>query len=125
MAVQWRVDIALQYRAVSYRLLADEEHAAAGEMLWGAIHNVLQAIAIQHVLLDDPNSAIKDNYVVQHLMDEHGHDISLRRGFNSARRLHGHFYNHNLPASTHHELLRATSGYIDTLMGIAKTDQSS
>ena len=40
------------------------------------VHNVLQAIAIQHLLLDDPNSAIKDNCVVQHLMDGRSYDIS-------------------------------------------------
>jgi hypothetical protein len=116
MTAQGRFDVARQYQDLSDRLVSEGENAAAGEMLWGAVHNALQAIAIRHNLVSDPNEAIRRAVVIQHLLEGHRYDVSLRNGLRSAGRLHGHFYNRNLSADTHQELMRLTRGYADTLI---------
>ena len=119
MTLQGRIGAAIQYRVLSDRLVLEGEYVAAGEMLWGAVHNAIQAVAIQHNLLDDPNDAIRRAVVIHHLRNRHGYDVSVRNGLRSAGALHGHFYNRNLPADTHQELIQLTRSYIDTLTAIA------
>jgi hypothetical protein len=116
MTLQARVDVAQQYRALSDRLISEHEDAAAGEMLWGAVHNAIQAIAIRHSLIRGTDGALRRAVVIQHLMERHGHDLYLRSGLRSAGSLHGHFYNRNLSLDTHRELMLLTRSYVDSLI---------
>ena len=113
-----RIDATHLYVTLANRLIADGENVAAGEILWGAVHNVIQAIAIQHDLLEQGKEEIRRAAAINHLVDHHGHDDSLFSGLSSAGRLHGHFYNQNSLPGTHQELIQSTQSYIDTLLGI-------
>ena len=124
MTVEERIDVARQYRALANRLSLEGESVAAGEMLWGAVHNVLQGIGTQHNLLDPGRHEIRRATVIAHLVEHHDQDISLFNGLSSAGVLHGHFYNHHLLVGAHQELMRATVGYVDTLLAIASPSQS-
>ena len=121
MTFQERISVMREYRNLSERFLNEGQHAVAGEMLWGAAHNVIQAIGIQHNLLGDKEE-VRRVAVLQHLVDAHGHDISLRNRLRFAGELHGHFYNRNVSES--HlltELIPTTQRYIDSLLNIART----
>ncbi len=121
MTFQERISIMREYRTLSERFLREGRSAVAGEMLWGAVHNVIQAIGIRHDLLGDKEE-VRRVAVLQHLVDAHGHDISLRNRLRFAGELHGHFYNRNVPE--YHlltELVPTTQRYIDRLLSIAGT----
>lgn len=121
MTFQERISIMREYRNLSERFLSEGRNAVAGEMLWGAVHNVIQAIGIRHDLLGD-KAEVRRVAVLQHLVDAHGHDISLRNRLRFAGELHGHFYNRNVPE--YHlltGLLPTTQQYINTLASIAGT----
>ena len=121
MTFQQRISVMREYRNLAERLLGEGQTAVAGEMLWGAVHNVIQAIGIRHDLLGY-REEVRRAVVIHHLMDAHGYDISLRNRLRFAGELHGHFYNRNL-ADPHllTELIPATQQYIDTLLNIAGT----
>ena len=119
MTFQERIGVMQEYRNLAERFLREGQNAVAGEMLWGAVHNVIQAIGIRHDLLGGGNE-VRRVVVLHHLVDAHGHDISLRNTLRTAGELHGHFYNRNA-AESHllTELIPVTQQYIDTLVGIA------
>lgn len=118
-AFQQRISVMWEYQRLAERLLRESETAAAGEMLWGAVHNVIQAIAIRHNLLGDANE-IRRAVALHHLMDNHGHGVVLLNQLSTAGELHGHFYNRNVSESRLlAELIPATQRYIDRLASIA------
>ena len=119
MTFQERISIMREYRNLSERFLSEGQNAVAGEMLWGAVHNVIQAIGIQHELLGDADE-IKRMAVIHHMMNRHGYDVSLRVQLRTAGRLHGHFYNRNLPERDLSGLIQETQQYIDRLLHIAE-----
>ncbi len=121
MTFQERISVMREYRNLAERFLREGQSAVAGEMLWGAVHNVIQAIAIRHDLLGDGNE-VRRAVVLHHLMDTHGHDISLRNTLRTAGELHGHFYNRNAAESRLLlELIPTTQQYIDRLVSVAGT----
>ena len=123
-AFQQRINVMREYRNLAERLLSESQTAAAGEMLWGAVHNVIQAIAIRHNLLGDANE-IRRAVALHHLMDSHGHGLFLLNQLSAAGELHGHFYNRNASESyLLTELIPATQRYIDSLLSIALPTQS-
>ena len=119
MTFQERVSVMREYRSLAERFLLEGQSAVAGEMLWGAVHNVIQAIGIQHNLLGDRNE-VRRAVVIHHLMDSHGYGIFLQNQLGAVGELHGHFYNRNV-AESHllTELIPATQQYIDSLLDIA------
>ena len=121
MTFQERISIMREYRNLSERFLNEGQHAVAGEMLWGAVHNVIQAIGIRHDLLGDKEE-VRRAVVIHHLMNAHGYEIFLQNQLSLAGELHGHFYNRNV--SEPHlltELIPTTQRYIDSLLSIAGT----
>ena len=121
MTFQQRISVMQEYRSLAERLMQEGEIAAACEMLWGAVHNVIQAIGIQHNLLGDRNE-VRRAVVIHHLMDSHGYDVFLQNQLGAAGELHGHFYNRNAAESRLLlELIPTTQQYIDTLLSIAGT----
>ena len=121
MTYQERISIMREYRNLSERLLSEGQNAVAGEMLWGAVHNVIQAIGIRHNLLGDSDEA-RRAVILHHLVEAHGHDISLRNTLRTVGELHGHFYNRNVSESRLlTELIPTTQQYIDRLVSIAGT----
>ena len=119
MTLQERLEVAQQYQNLADQLVLDGANAAAGEMLWGAVHNVIQAIGIQHGLLGGADE-IRRMAVMHHMINRHGYDVSLRVQLRTAGRLHGHFYNRNLPEDDLLGLMQATRQYIDALANIAE-----
>ena len=69
-AFQQRISVMQEYRRLAERLLRESETAAAGEMLWGAVHNAIQAIGVRHDLLDD-REEVRRAVVVSHLVNVH------------------------------------------------------
>ena len=120
MTFHERLEVAQQYQNLADQLMLDGASAAAGEMLWGAVHNVIQAIGIQHGLLGDADE-IRCMAVIHHMMNRHGYDVSLRVQLRTVGRLHGHFYNRNLPERDLTGLIQETQQYIDRLLSIAGT----
>ncbi len=120
MTFQQRVSVMRKYRGLAERFLMEGQSAVAGEMLWGAVHNVIQAIGIQHNLLGDRNE-VRRAVVIHHLMDSHGYDIFLQNQLGAVGELHGHFYNRNLPERDLPGLIQTTEQYIDSLLIIAGT----
>lgn len=121
MTFQERIGVMREYRNLAERFLREGQNAVAGEMLWGAVHNVIQAIGIQHELLGDADE-IRRMAVIHHMMNRHGYDVSLRVQLRTAGQLHGHFYNRNVAESRLLlELIPTTQQYIDTLVSIAGT----
>lgn len=121
MTFQERIGVMQEYRNLAERFLREGQNAVAGEILWGVVHNVIQAIGIRHNLHGDRDE-VRRVIVIHHLMDVHGYDISLRNTLRTAGELHGHFYNRNVAESRLlMELIPATQQYIDTLVGIAET----
>ena len=122
MTFQERVDVAQEYRTLGSRFSAEGETAVAGEMLWGAVHNAIQAIGIQHNLLERGREEIRRAAVVSHLVNVHGYSDSLYDQLRTAGELHGHFYNRNVAESRLlRELMPSTQQYIDSLLNIAGT----
>ena len=121
MTFQQRISVMREYRSLAERLIQQREISAAGEMLWGAVHNVIQAIGIRHDLLND-REEVRRAAVIHHLMNSHGHSIFLQNQLGAAGELHGHFYNRNVSESRLLlELIPAAQQYIDTLLNIAGT----
>ncbi|MYC31850.1 MAG: hypothetical protein F4X64_01585 [Chloroflexi bacterium] len=121
MTFQQRISMMGEYRNLAERLLSEGQTAAAGEMLWGTVHNVIQAIGIQHNLLGDRNE-VRRAVVMHNLIDSHGYSIFLLNQLSAAGELHGHFYNRNVAESRLlMELIPTTQQYIDTLVSIAGT----
>lgn len=120
MTFQERINAMREYRNLAERLVVDGESIVAGEMLWGAVHNVIQAIGIRHNLLVDADE-VRRMVVIHHLINKHGYDVSLRVRLRAAGALHGHFYNRNLPERDLPGLMQATQRYINSLLGIAGT----
>ena len=120
MTFQERTSASEEYLRLSNRLVGEGESAAAGEMLWGAVHNAIQGIGVRHGLLDD-REEIRRAVVVSHLVNVHGYSDFLYDQLRSAGRLHGHFYNRNLPEHDLPGLMRETRQYIATLLSIAAT----
>ena len=121
MTFQQRISVMREYRSLAERLLGEGQSAVAGEMLWGAVHNVIQAIGIQHNLLGD-REEVRRAVVIHHLMDRHGHGIFLLNQLGAVGELHGHFYNRNVAESRLlRELIPTAQQYIDSLLSIAGT----
>ena len=120
MTFQERISIMREYRNLSERFLSEGQNAVAGEMLWGAVHNTIQAIGIRHDLLDDKEE-VRRAVVVSHLVNVHGYGDFLHDQLRAAGRLHGHFYNRNLPERNLPGLIQETQQYIDRLVSIAGT----
>ena len=120
MTLHERLEVAQLYQNLADQLMLDGASAAAGEMLWGTVHNVIQAIGIQHGLLGDADE-IRRMAVIHHMINRHGYDVALRVQLRTTGQLHGHFYNQNLPERDLPGLLQATLRYIDNLLNIAGT----
>lgn len=120
MTFQDRVSASEEYLRLGNRLAGEGEFAAAGEMLWGAVHNAIQAIGVRHGLLGD-REEVRRAVAVSHLVNIHGYSDFLYDQLRSAGRLHGHFYNRNLPEHDLPGLMQATQRYIDSLLNIAGT----
>lgn len=121
MTFQERISVAEEYLALTNQLISVGEFAAAGEMLWGAVHNVIQAIGVEHELLGDKEE-VRRAVVINHLVVVHGYSDSLIDELQAAGRLHGHFYNRNVAEPRLlRELIPATQQYIGSLLSIAGT----
>ena len=120
MTFQERINVAEEYLRLSNRLVREDEYTAAGEMLWGAVHNVIQAIGMEHDLLGDKEE-IRRAAVVSHLVNVHGYGDFLYDQLRAAGRLHGHFYNRNLSEQDMPGLIPATQQYVSRLFSIAGT----
>ena len=120
MTFQERINVTEEYLQLGNRLVGEGEYTVAGEVLWGAVHNVIQAIGVEHELLADKEE-VRRAAVVSHLVNVHGYGDFLYEQLRLAGRLHGHFYNRNLPERALPALLQATQRYIDSLLSIAGT----
>ncbi len=118
MTFQERISVTEEYLRLGNRLVREGEYTVAGEMLWGAVHNAIQAIGVRHNLLGD-REEVRRAAVVSHLVNVHGYGDFLYDQLRLAGRLHGHFYNRNLQEHDLPGLMQATQQYIDSLLNIA------
>ena len=124
MTEQEHLQIARRLNAIADRLYQDQDEVAAGEMLWGAVNRVLNAIALRHGL-DNDGRMPRRGSVVHYLISSGLVGGDAQRGMYSAGELHGHFYNSHLPSDGMAERVAAARVFIADLIGLYHSGDGS
>ena len=120
MTAQEHLAIALQFREIAHELLRRNQSIAAGEMFWGAANRIILAINLQHAIIpaDQP---LRRNTVVRHLDAKYRNLPTFQQGLSAAGRLHGYFYNSNLPSERLAAFIRDAETFIAALFNLPET----
>ena len=119
MNAQEHLDVARQFREIS-RQLARRNQTAAGEMLWGVAHRIIQAINIQYGIIP-AGRPLRRGTVVRHLDTQHLTTPRLEDGLGAVGRLHGHFYNSNLTEERLAVNIQEAETFISDLINLPET----
>ena len=139
MTAQDHLAIALQFREIAHELLRRNQSVAAGEMLWGAANRIILAINLQHATIPAGHTPtlegaagisaatgpagrpVRRNTVVRHLDAQYQNIPTLRQGIAAVGRLHGHFYNSDLPAERLTAFIHDAETFISALFNLPET----
>lgn len=111
-----RVSVAHSFSTLAERHFRAGENMAGAEMLYGALTQVVIAIAMQR------NQPYQDHQHRRHTVRSltiELHDPDLADAFRKAQRLHVHFYLNNLDDADFETAVAVTRGLINRLLPLA------
>ncbi len=111
-----RVQIAQEFVALADQFFATGNSMVAAELLWGAVTQVVIAIALQR------REPVQDHQhrrqTIRNLARELNDD-TIRRDFGVAQRLHAHFYHNDMPQDLLSSAVEKTRDLINRLLPIS------
>ena len=117
MTEQEHLQVAVRLNEIADRLYQERDEIAAGEMLWGAVNRVLNAIALQR-RLDSDGQLPRRGAVIHHLVSGGLAEPNIQHRMYSVRALHGHFYNSHLGPESVSERIADTKSLIADLLNL-------
>lgn len=117
MTEQEHLQVARRLSEIADRLYQDQDEVAAGEMLWGAVNRVLNAIALQR-RLDSDGKLPRRGAVLHYLVSGGVLGGDAQWGIYAAGQLHGHFYNSHLTPDGVAVRVAETRAFIADLIGV-------
>ena len=97
-------------------LVARGFQTAAGEMLWGAVNHVINAIVDHHGLLGNTGNPLSKRRAMEYLQSANPRTPSLGDSLAVAGELHGHFYNKHMSDAQHAVAMTATFELVEYLL---------
>lgn len=111
-----RVQIAQEFIALADQFFATGNSMVAAELLWGAVTQVVIAIALQR------QEPIQDHQhgrqTIRNLASELN-DETIRRDFGVAQRLHAHFYHNDMSGDLLASAVEKTRSLINRLLPLS------
>ena len=102
--------------ALAADLLARGFQTAAGEMLWGAVNHIINAIVDHHRLLGSTGNPLGRRLAMEHLQSVNPRTPSLGDSLAVVGELHGHFYNRHMSDAQHAVAMTATFELVEYLL---------
>ena len=116
MTAEERIRVAGEFSTLADQFLAAGNSMVGAEMLWGAVTQVIIAIAIRR------GEPIQDHQhrrqTIRNLTGELN-DVTIRRDFGVAQRLHAHFYHNDMSDDILVSAVEKTRGLIDRLLPLS------
>ena len=97
-------------------LLGRGFQAAAGEMLWGAVNHIINAIVDHHGLVGNTGNALGRRRAMEHLQNINPRVPALGDSLAVVGELHGHFYNKHMSDAQHGAAMTATFELVEYLL---------
>lgn len=120
MTAEEHLAIARQFRDLAHDLLRRDQTIAAVEMLWGAANRIILAINLRYAIIP-ADRPLRRNTVVRHLDAKYQNLPTFQQGLSAAGRLHGYFYNSNLPSERLAAFIRDAGAFIAALFNLPET----
>ena len=89
---------------------------ASGEMLWGAVNHIINAIADHHGLLMASGAPMSRRLVMEHLQQADPREPPLQDSLTVVGELHGHFYNRHMNDARHAGAMTASFQLVEYLL---------
>ena len=89
---------------------------ASGEMLWGAVNHIINAIADHHGLLMPSGAPMSRRLVMEHLQQAAPREPPLQDSLAVVGELHGHFYNKHMNDARHAGSMTASFQLVEYLL---------
>ena len=97
-------------------LLARGFQTAAGEMLWGAVNHIINAIVDHHGLVGNAGNALGRRRAMEYLQSINPRVPTLGDSLAVVGELHGHFYNKHISDAQHAAAMAATFELLEYLL---------
>ena len=97
-------------------LLARGFQTAAGEMLWGAVDHIINAIVDHHGLVSNAGNPLGRRRAMEYLQSISPRDPTLGDSLAVVGELHGHFYNKHMSDAQHAAAMTATFELVEYLL---------
>ena len=97
-------------------LLARGFQTAAGEMLWGAVNHIINAIVDHHGLVGNAGNPLGRRRAMEYLQSISSRDPTLDDSLAVVGELHGHFYNKHMSDAHHAAAMTATFELVEYLL---------
>jgi hypothetical protein len=97
-------------------LLARGFQTAAGEMLWGAVNHIINAIVDHHGLVGNTGNSLGRRQTMEFLQNVNPRTPPLGDSLAVVGELHGHFYNKHMSDAQHAEAIAATFELVEYLL---------
>ena len=97
-------------------LLARGFQAAAGEMLWGAVNHIINAIVDHYGLVGNSGNTRGRRRAMEYLQSVNPRIPTLGDSLSVVGELHGHFYNKHMSAAQHVAAMTATFELVEYLL---------
>ena len=97
-------------------LLARGFQTAAGEMLWGAVNHIINAIVDYHGLVGNTGNPLGRRRAMEYLQNVIPRTPPLGDSLAVVGELHGHFYNKHMSNTQHAAAMAATFDLVDYLL---------
>ena len=97
-------------------LLARGFQTDAGEMLWGAVNHIINAIVDHHGLVGDAGNALGRRRAMEYLQSINPRVPTLGDSLAVVGELHGHFYNKHMSDAQHAATMTATFELVEYLL---------
>ena len=89
---------------------------ASGEMLWGAVNHIINAIADHHGLVMASGTPMSRRLVMEHLQQADPREPPLQNSLAVVGELHGHFYNKHMNDVRHAGAMNASFQLVEYLL---------
>ena len=97
-------------------LLARGFQTAAGEMLWGAVNHIINAMVDHHGLVGNAGNPLGRRRAMEYLQSISPKDPTLGDSLAVVGELHGHFYNKHMSDVQHAAAMTATFELVEYLL---------
>ena len=90
---------------------------ASGEMLWGAVNHIINAIVDHHRLVMANGAPMSRRRVMERLQQADPREPPLQNSLTVVGELHGHFYNKHMNDVRHAAAMTASFQLVEYLLG--------